>query len=362
MKVNPMLSNFVKSFLIVFCISTAGLSGCLSNPAVFDKCDDKDNCLTIAFETKEEYQNADENPQQLADRLSEILGKEVEIYPVSSPSAIIEALRFGHADVGFLDGGAAWLSWQIYGLEVLAAEQKADGRPFYNALAWVHKDSDMALAAQDEDNSTDPFELMAGKTSCHTAALGSAGMLLPMGYLIGNGYIEVVGDPNEIESLEDTVTNHFSEDSSIPASGTTYYKYKGSLRCLAEGVGDIAFAKDPTVPSYCGNEKSSDNEAWCFKGEFTSVDDYYALPTFGKAPSHPVMFNPEFMDADNVTALQNAFAQMNNESSGLDIFDNVMSTPAMTITNTTNHLGSYGSLIEDVPGIKAYFNDKYNLD
>ncbi len=63
-----------------------------------------------------------------------------------------------------------------------------------------------------------------------------------------------------------------------------------------------------------------------------------------------------------MTALQNAFAQMNNESSGLDIFDNVMSTPAMTITNTTNHLGSYGSLIEDVPGIKAYFNDKYNLD
>ena len=49
----------------------------------------------------------------MADRLSELLGMDVEIYPVSGPGATIEALRFGHADLGFLDGGAAWLSWQI---------------------------------------------------------------------------------------------------------------------------------------------------------------------------------------------------------------------------------------------------------
>jgi hypothetical protein len=35
-----------------------------------------------------------------------------------------------------------------------------------------------------------------------------------MGYLIGNGYAEVIGDENDIDSLRDTVTNFFSSDSS----------------------------------------------------------------------------------------------------------------------------------------------------
>ena len=259
-----MKPKFSLPLLVMIFFVTASMPGCLfsdDSSVSFKKCDDEDNCLTIAFETKEEYGNTEENPQELADRLSELLGMDVEIYPVSGPGATIEALRFGHADLGFLDGGAAWLSWQNHNLQVLGAEQKQDGRPFYNAIAWVHKDSDMALADQDDDNSTDPFALMEGKTSCHTSALGSSGMLLPMGWMIDRGYIEVVGDPDDISSLPDTVYNYFSEDSSIPDSGTKYHKYIGSLRCLAEGGKDyISFAKDPTVPDYCGNEDPDDNE------------------------------------------------------------------------------------------------------
>jgi hypothetical protein len=43
------------------------------------------------------------------------------------------------------------LSWNEYGLEVAAAEQKADGRAYYHAVAWVHKDSDMAQASMNGD-------------------------------------------------------------------------------------------------------------------------------------------------------------------------------------------------------------------
>ena len=343
------------------------MPGCLDSDSpmtsTFERCDDKDNCLTIAFETKEEYKNTEESPQKLADRLAELLDMEVEIYPVSGAGAMIEAMRFGHVDIGFLDGGAAWLSWQTHGLEVLGAEQKQDGRPFYNAIAWVHKDSDMALADQDDDNTTDPFALMEGKTSCHTSALGSSGMLLPMGWMIVNDYIEVVGDPDDISSLSDTVYNHFSESSSIPESGTKYHKYKGSLRCLAEGGKEfISFAKDPTVPDYCGNADASENEEWCFEGEFKSVDDYYALPTFGAAPSHPIMYNPDFVSAEQVSALQDAFALMSSNSDDVQILQDVMSTPGITIINTQDHLGNYGDLIEGVPGIQAYFNEKYSDD
>ena len=351
-----MSSKFSKALLVMIFFITATMPGCLSSDdaVTFKKCDDPDNCLTIAFEAKEEYKNTDENPQKLADRLSELLDMDVEIYPVSGAGATIEALRFGKADLGFLDGGAAWLSWQTHGLQVLGAEQKQDGRPFYNAIAWVHKDSDMAKADMDDDPETDPFALMEGKKSCHTSALGSSGMLLPMGWMIDRGYIEVVGDPDDIESLPNTVKNYFSDESSIPDSGTKYHKYIGSLRCLAEGGKDvISFAKDPTVPDYCGE----DPEDWCFEGEFTSTEDFYALPTFGKAPSHPIMYHPD-MDADLVVAIQNAFTVMTEN--GDDELQDVLSTPGITIINTEDHLGNYGSLIEDVPGIEAYFNEKYD--
>ncbi len=359
-----------KSILMILFLIGASIPGCLFSDTVeFDKCEDENNCLVIAFEAKEEYKNTEENPQKLADRLEEIMGVEIEIYPVSGPAATIAALEFGNADIGFLDGGAAWLSWNTKGFQVLAAEQKADGRAYYNAVAWVHKDSDMAIADKEDGNSTRALSLMAGKTSCHTSALGSSGMLLPMGYMISNGYIEVVGDANEIDSLTDTVRNHFSEDSSIPNSGTKYYKYQGSLRCLAEHEGGsandyISFAKDPTVPDYCGE----DPQSWCFEGDFTSTEDFYPIggyaengeinTPFGRAPSHPVMYNPTYFTQAEVDALRNAFSVMNNNSDDLQILDDVLSTPGMTIIGTNEHLGTYGDAVEDVPGIKAYFDEK----
>ena len=47
-------------------------------------------------------------------------------------------------------------------------------------------------------------------------------MLLPMGFLIGNGYADVVGDADDIESLRNTVYNFFNDTACIPESGTTY--------------------------------------------------------------------------------------------------------------------------------------------
>ena len=217
----------------------------------------------------------------MADFIAAQTGVEVTLYPVTSEGSIIEALRFGNAHIAFMDGAAAWVGWKQYGLDAMAADQKGDGRTHYDAHAVVLKDSEMAAAYLDDDATTDPFSLLAGKTSCHTGWLKSAGMLLPMGFLIGNGYANVIGDPNDIESLRATVLNFFSDDASIPDSGTPYYSYSGAVRCLSEGVGHVAFAKDSTVDGYCGNENTTDNEAWCLPRE-----DYVLLPSYGSAPSH----------------------------------------------------------------------------
>jgi len=314
----------------------------------YDKCNEDEECITIAYTVKDTYLIWEKNPQHLADKMSALTGITVEIYPVSDEIAAIEAVDKGFADIAFVDGAAGWLSWEVYDLGVLAAEKKADGRLYYNATAWVRADSDIASAYLDGDNSTDPFSLMEGKVSCHTGWLKSAGMLIPMGFLIGNNYTEVVGNPNEIDSLRSTVTNFFSEDSSIPEGGTIYSSYKGALRCLSDGTGDVALVKDSVIDSYCsGPERYS----WCL-----DVDEYVMLPAFGQAPSHPVIYNPSTMEDSQVTLIQNALLELDDDAEGREILQDVLNTDGMAITNAEDHLGTYGEAVGNVPGIKAFFS------
>ena len=126
------------------------MAGCLDT-------EEDENVIIIAYEVKQDYENPDENPQVMADYLAAELDMDVELYPVSSEGAIIEALRFGNAHIAFMDGAAAWIGWQQYGLDALAADQKSDGRTYYNDHAVVLKDSEMATAYIDDDDTTDPF-------------------------------------------------------------------------------------------------------------------------------------------------------------------------------------------------------------
>ena len=207
-----MLCTLQKSLFICSLMLLSGLTGCLG----FGADSSNPNTIRIAFEIKDDYTSADMNPQILADFLSQQTGLEVELYPITSEGAIIEALRFGHADIAFMDAGAAWMGWQQYGLEVLAADTKSDDRTYYNAHAVVLNGSDAANAYLDDNASTDPFATLEGTTSCHTGWLKSAGMLLPMGFLISEGYAPIVGPEDDIESLRSTIYSYFSEDASIP--------------------------------------------------------------------------------------------------------------------------------------------------
>ena len=176
--------------------------------------------LTIAYYLAEDS-SANANAIGMAERLEDDLGIKVELYDVASEGMIIQAIRFGNADIGFMEGGSAWIAWQEYELQVLAVETTTPSNDtYYNAAAWVLANSTMAEYYLDDDETTDPFAELAGKTSCHTGWLKSAGMLMPMGYLIGNGYVEPVGDSEDINSLRDTINSYFdgSTGAGNPAS------------------------------------------------------------------------------------------------------------------------------------------------
>ena len=357
-----------KIILTVMMLFSAAFIGCLgdeesgsdSSSDVIDVC--QGDKLVIAYDVKDDM-TADslDNPNRIAEYLCEKLGMDVSIYDVGSAGIAMEALRFGNADIAMnIDGGPAWVGWNAYALEVMAADTKDDGRAYYDAHAWVHADSEMALAAKDNDPTTDPFALLQGKTSCHTGWLKSAGMLMPMGYLIGNGYVNVVGDMNETETLRGTINDFFDgsksngNPASIPDSGALYSGYSGALECLSSGYGDVAFAKDSTVGSYCDNEVATDNEEWCL-----DVSNYYALPKFGSSPSHSVMFNNDVLDDDKEVKIRDALVQMKDDSQGLKILQEVLGTDAMVSTDATTHLGTYGNALQNIPGISSKYGNAF---
>ncbi len=257
---------------------TTAFAGCLGDSA--EEVDDS-NIIRLAYTVKDDYDNPDTNPQLMANYIAEHSGYEVEIYPISSSNAAIEAVRFGHADAAFLDGGAAFVGWKSHGLEAILADTKSDGSTYYTAAAWVLNSSNITT-----------LEQLEGNNSCHTGWLKSAGMLMPMGYMIGEGMVDVLGNPDDIESLRTTIEGHF-DVATIPEKGAQYYGYGGAFECMTAGVGDVAFAKTSSYEDHCeGNE-------WCL-----DRDGYRMLePAFGQVPTHPVMW----ADAERNPAKQDAF-------------------------------------------------------
>ncbi len=355
----------LKNSIVAFLLMTTALSGCLNGG---DGGADDRNVIRLAFTVKDDYENPDSNPQYMADYIAAHSGYDVEIYPISSSNAAIEAVRFGHADAAFLDGGAAFVAWKSHGLEAILADTKSDGSTYYTAAGWVLNSSNITSLEQLEDSN-----------SCHTGWLKSAGMLMPMGYMIGQGMVEVQGGSDDIESLRTTIENHFGT-AIIPESGAQYYGYSGAFECMTVGEGDVAFAKTSSFEDHCeGNE-------WCLER-----DEYRMLtPSFGQVPTHPVMVDPNQIDSEKQDAFVAAMLSMSNEmwvedysvngtnytgcysmstqqvadipenTCGGEILKNVLENKGAVVSVTSqDHLGSYSDAIANIPGITAYFEEKY---
>lgn len=350
-------SNLTFFVCVLFLISS--LSGCINEQEIIDDTEiDQEilpiNSLTIAIEVNSEIDDLTTNSQLFADTLSSIMNYDVSIELLDSESAILESLRFGNADVALMDSGNAWMGWKEYGLEVVAADQKTDGRTYYNAHAWVLNDSEIAAAHLDDDSMTDPFSLMSGKKSCHTGWLDSTGMMVPMGFLLGMGYANIYGNPNDVDSLRSTIYGFFSEESMIPDPGSQYFGYSGALRCLSEGLGDVAFVKDNSLDEICFSEK---DESWCLDEE-----RYVRLPAFSKVPSDALIHNPSFSNSSLISDTVNGLINMSSEPQFSSLFSSVMNTKGLVSTNSDDHLGYYSEIVSHLPGMLSYFTDNTDGD
>ncbi len=291
---------------------------------------DTEEPFKLAFSVKDDFDQFVDDTQPLADELSEATQREVEIVPVQDESAATAAVATGDATAAFLDGGAAWVAWQQLGLEAIAADAKADGRTYYVAAAWVHADS--------------PYETMAdleGARSCHTSELGSSGTLMPMGYLFENGLIDTSELPDDLTALQQAREQYFED----PVVGGGY---QGAFQCLSDERGDVAFVRDTTWEEYCQPDDAPD---WCL-----DRDEYRVLETFARVPSHPVMVNPD-LPLEDRALLKYGLLSL-NDGDGQTVLEDVLNTPAIKHVDTEGHLGGYGDLVENIPGIQDYFEEK----
>lgn len=347
-------------FLVVFLILSSMIQGCIGNeipnseiePLPLDQIELVS--ATIGIVQNEIFEQSDSTSS--IDEFVDELGFNISVIWLESESALLEALRFGTVDFGILDSGAAWIGWKQYGLSAALAEE-IDGSTSQTSNAWVLNGSQIALDYSDDDPITDPYASMSGVNACISGWLSPTGMLAPMGFLLGLGYTDIVGDPNDIESLRFTIQDYFSPSTQIPEPGSPYYGYEGSLRCLSEGQGDVAFVYDTIFEEVCSNVGEVSMYDWCLP-----IDDYLILPPIAEIPTRTVMYSDSHVETSIVQSFTDSFRELPRSDDIERLTMSSLSVNRLIPTNESIHLDRLGPLVENIPGFSHYYTDESSAE
>ncbi|XP_026676613.1 melanotransferrin [Diaphorina citri] len=227
---------------------------------------------------------------------AQLLKPEMSCHKAHSHINCMQAIQSGLADVTVLDAGDVYTAGLQYNLIPFISEIYNLGVPEYYVIA----------VAKEEDPSTE-LTYLKGKNTCHTGMFTAAGWIIPMAFLISNGWVRPYG----CDSVR-TAAEYFSK-SCVPGALSTeyntglpydnlcdlchgasyrycrrdasedYYGYTGAFRCLIEGGGHVAFVKHTTVLEntdgkrkewWARNALKEDFELLCPDGTRALLPDY----------------------------------------------------------------------------------------
>jgi phosphonate transport system substrate-binding protein len=147
--------------------------------------------LVIAIQPSVSSDEMLKKAQPLEKFLRDNLGgkTDVQVYVPSSFAAVVESLRFGHAQVAFMSAWPAQLAVQLGGADVALAEvrevihgTKKVEAPYYFSYWIVQKDAPYQN-----------LQALKGKTACFPSPISTSGYVAPMGRLVELNLISASG-------------------------------------------------------------------------------------------------------------------------------------------------------------------------
>ncbi len=134
--------------------------------------------LTIAFLPQNDVSKFLPDAEKMAQDLSQKLGIPVKVYIPADFAAVVEALRFNHAQVAFVPSWPGVMANRIAGARFILAELR-NGKPYYFSCWYARKDAGIQTLAD-----------LRGKKVAFSSPLSSSGYLFPVAKLVEEGLLK----------------------------------------------------------------------------------------------------------------------------------------------------------------------------
>lgn len=275
--------------------------------------------ITLAIQPTAQASDIESQANELEQYLEQETGYDIQIYVPTSYAGVVEALRFGKADVAFMSAWPAYLAVEKAGatLEIAEVREVVIGdtltaETFYYSYWVVPKDSPY-----------NTLEDLRGKRAAFSSPLSTSGYVTPMKTMVEIGLITVE------KGKEVDPKSYFSDV--VFAGG-----YSQAWEALKSNKVDVSIiAGDVSEKLYREVRENTK-----------------AIHEQGPIPSHGVVFSKE-MDSAAKMKIKQAMLKMGNDDSTKQIMRKLVSAIFVGFEETTaeKHLENLQSALE-MTGLK----------